>query len=177
MSIVEEFKETKRRFSQYITRFISLCEQNDVKNLTTLLKHLRQPEFRARWNAIWKDLAETEGGKISFTTAAIIVGLILGGVGIAAGGGAVGLPMVLLLTPVAYFTGQELDSEGWTKKTIEWARKVFHFRSTGAVEVVGSEEAASNLENNASGDLALLLVELTARCEELESQSQSAAFS
>jgi hypothetical protein len=42
----------------------------------------------------------------------------MGGVGIAAGGGAIGLPLLIILAPAGYFAGQELDSEGYTKKVV-----------------------------------------------------------
>ncbi len=64
---------------------------------------------------IWMRVAEEEGGKLTFTTAAALIGAALGGVGIAAMGGVFGMPLALLLAPIGYLFGGRLDTRGWTK--------------------------------------------------------------
>jgi hypothetical protein len=54
----------------------------------------------------------------------------MGGVGIAAGGGAIGLPLLAILAPAGYFAGQELDSEGYTKAIVETFRKLLQRAQT-----------------------------------------------
>lgn len=43
----------------------------------------------------------------------------MGGVGIAAGGGAIGLPLLAILAPAGFIGGQEFDSEGYTKVVVD----------------------------------------------------------
>jgi hypothetical protein len=73
-------------------------QRHEVRNVRALIELFRSNhEFSSEWRAIWSDIAETEGGKISLTTAGTILGAVLGGVGIAAMGGAIALPLALVL--------------------------------------------------------------------------------
>jgi hypothetical protein len=56
----------------------------------------------------------------------------MGGVGIAAGGGAIGLPLLIILAPAGYFAGQELDSEGYTKSVVNRVRNLLGKIKTAA---------------------------------------------
>lgn len=53
-----------------------------------------------------------------------IIGAALGGIGIAALGGAFGLPLFLLVVPLGLVLGNEIDEAGVTKKVIERLRKI-----------------------------------------------------
>ena len=68
------------------------------------------------------EIAKAEGGKITLTTACAIIGLVLGGVGIAAMGGAIGIPLALIVTPIGYLVGQEADSGNWWSKGWAWVK-------------------------------------------------------
>jgi hypothetical protein len=107
----------------------------------------------------------TEGGKVSITTAALIIGAVLGGVGVAALGGAIGLPLAAVLVPIGWIVGNEFDQQRWTKKIWDW--------------VTGEEHAKSDLLPDpkillqAEADLNALTItahELGARCEHIEKQ-------
>ena len=72
--------------------------------------HKNNAEFKEEFVGIWKEIAKTDGGKLSLTTIGIILGASLGGVGIAALGGAIGLPLFLILGLAGMWGGTEFDS-------------------------------------------------------------------
>lgn len=135
MSVVKDIKAAKDRFAIYIDRLSGLlaqyqiCGENWYRNLKAAND---DPRFIERRDAIWKEILEQEGGKLTFGTVLAIIGAVLGGVGIAMGGGAFGLPLILLLAPVGVWIGNEVDEGGLTKQFFDGLRKVFG--STGEPE-------------------------------------------
>lgn len=61
---------------------------------------------------------KAEGGKLAFGVIFAIVGAALGGVGIAALGGAIGVPLALVGAFVGLALGNEADVEGYTSTFI-----------------------------------------------------------
>ena len=122
MSISKELGDSLGRFKVYIDSLIALLERHEIRSVLSLIDAFRKNrEFSDAWKAIWLSVAAADGGKISFTTAGAIVGAVLGGVGIAAGGGAFGLPLVLVLGLGGLITGAEFDS------VRTWNRTKLHF--------------------------------------------------
>lgn len=74
--------------------------------------------FQSEVNALWRNIVRAEGGAITLTVILSTIAIAMGGVGIAAGG-AIGLPLLVILAPAGYFVGQELDSEGYTKEVVD----------------------------------------------------------
>jgi hypothetical protein len=60
-----------------------------------------------------------EGGKLSLAVILGIVWAVMGGVGIAMGGTAIGLPLIALLIPLGIVLGNEADNEGITESLFE----------------------------------------------------------
>jgi hypothetical protein len=111
MGISKELSDSIGRFKIYIDRLIALLEKHEVRNVSTLIQAVRTNDaFREDWRAIWSNIAKADGGKISLTTAGAILGAVLGGVGIAAMGGAIGLPLALILGLGGLIAGAEFDS-------------------------------------------------------------------
>ena len=111
MSISRELGDSAARFREYIDRLIRLMQRHEVRNVRGLIELFRSNhEFSSEWRAIWSDIAEAEGGKISLTTAGTILGAVLDGVGIAAMGGAIALPLALVLGLGGLIAGAEFDS-------------------------------------------------------------------
>ena len=119
MSVTEDIKAAKSRFAVYVVQLQDLLKQHDVRGknwLRSLKAANADPEFVRRRSAIWKEILEHEGGKLTFGTVLAIVGTVVGGVGIAFGGTAFGMPLVLLLAPAGIWIGNEIDEEGLTKR-------------------------------------------------------------
>jgi len=113
MSISKELGEATIRFKSYIDRLIQLFKKHDITNPKGIIEAVRHnQEFSAEWKEIWKEIARMDGGKISLTTIGAIIGAVMGGVGIAAGGGAIGLPLAAVLGLGGLITGIEIDTLG-----------------------------------------------------------------
>jgi|HubBroStandDraft_5_1064220.scaffolds.fasta_scaffold49938_3 hypothetical protein len=65
-----------------------------------------------------EQVMKAEGGKLAFGAIFAIVGAALGGVGIAALGGAAGVPLALIGAFVGLVLGNEADTEGYTSTFI-----------------------------------------------------------
>jgi hypothetical protein len=160
MPIVEDAQQTLQRFSKYVQELIDLFKRFDItgsKALWCLWKAIGNGEFRKAWNRIWIEIAESDGGKLTLATVLTIIGAVLGGVGIAALGGAFGLPLALLFAPIGYLLGAEIDSMGLVRRIKAYL--------TGSEEPTAeSPEPTSDIEQ-----LAELVSALLARCEQIES--------
>jgi len=111
MSISQELGDSAGRFKTYVDRLIALVKTHEISSITNLVDAVRHNQaFADDWKAIWTDIAEADGGKISLTTAGAIIGAVLGGVGIAAMGGAIGLPLAFVLGLGGLIAGAEIDS-------------------------------------------------------------------
>jgi hypothetical protein len=84
---------------------------NKVRSVHDLRRAASSPVFQNELKRLWEEILRAEGGKLTLTLVMSVVGIALGGVGIAAGGGAFGLPLLALLAPAGFFAGQELDTE------------------------------------------------------------------
>jgi hypothetical protein len=123
--ISSESKNTVERFRSYIDRFISLAADYKLDGngkLVSLWRARRDPEFRRRANIIWGDLVARDGAVLTLPTVLGILGAVLGGIGIAGFGGAIGIPIALLLVPAGILAGLELDSEHVTQKLVRPVR-------------------------------------------------------
>ena len=110
MSISKELRDSIERFKTYVDLLIALLQKHEVRSVSDLVDAFKHNgAFTDNWKAIWRDVAEDDGGTISFTTAGAILGAVLGGVGIA-GGTAIGLPLSLVLGLGGLLTGAEFDS-------------------------------------------------------------------
>jgi hypothetical protein len=156
MPIVGEAKETLQRFSKYIQELVELFKRFDIigsRAPQNLWKAMGNGEFRREWKRIWSEIAECDGGKLSLTTVLAIIGAVFGGVGIAAFGGAIGVPLALLFAPVGDLLGAEIDS--WS--LVRRIRKSF-----AAPEIPQGEPELEEVSAVASPEL---LSALIAGCE------------
>jgi hypothetical protein len=160
MPIVEDTQQTLQRFSKYVQELIDLFKRFDItgsKALWRLWKAIGNSDFRKEWKRIWIEIAERDGGKLTLTTVLTIIGAVLGGVGVAALGGAVGLPLALLLAPIGYLLGTEIDAMGLV-------RKIKAYLTESGEPAAEPPEATSDVEQ-----LTELVSTLLARCEQTES--------
>ncbi|MEZ9539242.1 ribbon-helix-helix protein, CopG family [Shewanella sp. 10N.286.51.B8] len=98
-------------------RLIILFKEFEIYGVKSLVKTYKSNNsFQKKWNEIWRDIAVKEGGKVSLTTVGIIVGSSLGGVGIAAMGSAVGLPLAGVLGLTGFISGAKIDSLDYFSK-------------------------------------------------------------
>jgi outer membrane murein-binding lipoprotein Lpp len=135
-------------------------------------KATRDEEFKTEWKQIWSQIAQQDGGKLSLTTILGITGLVLGGVGIAAGGSAIGLPLAILLAPVGYLAGAEIDDLGFVKKALEFFRGQSHTPPTQPTPTIEPETRGSDHQPETSpndiAEMVTLLTLIEKRCEQAE---------
>lgn len=181
MPIQEDSKSTLQRLSVYVQKLTNLFKKFDITGPRRLWKAVRDSEFRTACQKIFSEVAKAEGGKLTLTTISILIGAALGGVGIAAMGGAIGMPLALLLAPVGYFAGSRLDSSNKKKRAIE--------QTTSSAEPAAQDEypetdleemaelLATLLSRNEAAEAKTLelegkISELLARCEKGESATR-----
>lgn len=110
MTLFDEISSVRQRFEDRITELQTLLREFQVRSVPKLIQTYRSDElFRQRWQHIWTSAARDDGGKLSLATAGIIYGAALGGVGIAAAGGAIGLPIAAVLGLLGLVAGSEFD--------------------------------------------------------------------
>lgn len=126
MGIIKETKATLERIRGYGNQMKSLLSRHEVHSIDELKRAAEDPSFKSEVAELWDGILKAEGGKLSLTLILGTIAIAMGGVGIAAGGGAIGLPLLVILAPVGYFTGQELDSEGYTKAVVDMFEKLLH---------------------------------------------------
>jgi hypothetical protein len=123
MPIIDETKQSLERFKKYADQLTDLCREQGIKGwrapLQLVTAYRDDSEFRSEWNSIFERAANADGGKIGFGAALGILGLVLGGVGLAGAWGAIGVPLVAILVPFGYLVGNELD----------------HYRNKAAIEI------------------------------------------
>ena len=108
---IGELPEKYRKYKEQLKRLFLKYEIDGVKPLVN--KYQNDESFKNEWIAFWSDIAKEDGGKLSLTTVGVIIGASLGGVGIAAMGGAIGLPLALVLGLggfVGFVGGSKFDS-------------------------------------------------------------------
>jgi hypothetical protein len=126
MGVLKDTKATLLRSREYGVQIKGLLSRRQVHSVNDLKRVARNSSFQNEVTALWAGILKAEGGKMSLTFVLSTIGLAMGGVGIAAGGGAIGLPLLMVLAPAGYFAGQELDSEGYTKSVVDRINKVLH---------------------------------------------------
>lgn len=145
MSILSDVTEAKQHFGTYIERLQNLLKKYDVQGenwYSNLRRVNRNPEFKTELTAIWQEILEQQGGKLGLSVILGIIAATLGGIGIAGFGGAIGLPLAALLVPVGILLGNELDTEGGTRRFVRWVRGLF-----GSAGVAGSSGDVPDASN------------------------------
>jgi hypothetical protein len=125
MGIIKDTKASLERIPRYAKQIKNLLSQHGVRSIEDLKRVAREPLFKCEMAALWDDILKSEGGKLTGTLVLSTIGLVMGGVGIATGGSAIGLPLLVILAPAGFIGGQELDSEGYSKKVVEKLKKFF----------------------------------------------------
>jgi hypothetical protein len=119
MSVITDTKASFERVLGYGNRMKSLLSRYGVRSTDDVKRVAKDSAFKSELAALWEEILKAEGGAITLTILLSTIACAKGGVGIAAGGGAIGLPLILILAPAGYFAGQELDSEGYTTKIVD----------------------------------------------------------
>jgi hypothetical protein len=169
MPLLDDGRDLKVRFGAYIEQFQQLLREHRVKGsdwLANLRSASRDPKFKARCSSIWNEILEEEGGKVALPVILGIVGAVLGGIGIAGFGGAIGVPLAMFMVPLGLVLGNEFDAEGTTRGII---RKIRHL-CVGH----GSEDSRDDAWDSADEVFAALLElagETTSRFLTLERQN------
>lgn len=111
MALFDEFRDGAERFRTGIEHLKDLLRKHNVDGVRRLVElHRSDTAFRLEWNAIWKQIALDNGGKVSLGAAGAILGAALGGAGIVALGGAIGVPLLAVLGLAGLVAGAEVDS-------------------------------------------------------------------
>lgn len=153
-----------KRFKGYTEELIWLCKQYGITGPEALWRGVRNPEFKRQFRAICGKVVEADGGKLSLSTLLGVIGAAFGGVGIAAGGGAIGLPLALVLGSGGYFAGAELDSMELVKKI----RRFFRQGDTAVDDQPFDEIAGRDQDLE---QITCLVEELLARTEAAEQRA------
>jgi hypothetical protein len=125
MGIIKDTKASLERIPRHAKLIKSLLARHRAHSIEELKRAAKDPAFKREVTALWEDILKAEGGKLTGTLVFSTLALVMGGVGIAAGGGAIGLPLLAILGPAGFIAGQELDSEGYSKKVVERLKKFF----------------------------------------------------
>jgi hypothetical protein len=118
MSVITDTKASFERIRGYGNQMKRLLSRHEIHSVEDLKRLAKDPYFQNEVAGLWDGILKAEGGKLSLTLILSTIAIAMGGVGIAAGGGAIGLPLIVILAPAGYFAGQELDSEGYTKVVV-----------------------------------------------------------
>jgi cytochrome bd-type quinol oxidase subunit 2 len=141
LSLLRETSEAASRFKTQIERLIALFRRHNVNSIRSLVQAVKRDEtFLSEWKRIWREISDADGGKLSLATAGVVLGAALGGVGIAAMGGAIGLPLFFVLGLGGFLAGTEVDVRrrisglSWTLISLP---KEIHARIKEAAETAG----------------------------------------
>jgi hypothetical protein len=118
MSFSDDIRDAKRRFPQHVNAFEDLFRKHRISSTSSAWEAFSSPRFRKDMMELAEQVMKAEGGKLTFGVAFGIIGAALGGVGIAAMGGAIGVPLALVGAFVGLIIGNEADSEGYTSTFI-----------------------------------------------------------
>lgn len=124
MGILKDTKAMLERIRGYGNQMTNLLSRHQVHSIDDLKRVSKDTTFKSDVAALWDAFLTAEGGKLSLTLILSTIAIAMGGVGVAAGGGAIGVPLLMILAPVGYFGGQELDSEGYTKVAVDTFKKL-----------------------------------------------------
>ena len=132
MGIIKDTTASFERIRGYGNQMKSLLSRHEIRSVEDLKRVAKDSYFQNEVTALWDGILKAEGGKLSLTLILSTIAVAMGGVGIAAGGGAIGLPLLIILAPAGYFAGQELDSEGYTKSVVNRVRNLLGKIKTAA---------------------------------------------
>jgi len=132
MGIIRDTTASFERIRGYGNQMKSLLSRHEIRSVEDLKRVAKDSYFQNEVTALWDGILKAEGGKLSLTLILSTIAVAMGGVGIAAGGGAIGLPLLIILAPAGYFAGQELDSEGYTKSVVNRVRNLLGKIKTAA---------------------------------------------
>ncbi len=191
MSFVRDVTDAKQRFGTYIEDFRYLLVQNDVHGsdwYQRLKEAHKNQAFKSKRDAIWHAILEREGGKLSLGAIFGIIGAALGAIGVAGFGGAIGIPLALLLVPVGILFGHEVDEHHITENVFKWFRDRFGSAPSNAPPTDSHAHASpdntetntatgSNQKGSVNYDEELVVIlqivsDVIQRCEELDASSQ-----
>jgi len=111
MSTFNEIKNIPNKFFKHRDALIALFKEFEIDGVKKLVHTYKEnKKFKNKWKKTWVTLAEEEGGKLSLTTIGLIIGSALGGVGVAAMGSAVGIPLAFALGLGGFLSGSKFDS-------------------------------------------------------------------
>jgi hypothetical protein len=111
MSTIDEIKELPEKYKGYRNKIVELFKSNEINSISSLVyAYKNNSKFKEEWQKVWIEVSKEEGGKISLTTIGVILGSALGGVGIAAMGSAIGVPLALILGLGGFLSGTKIDS-------------------------------------------------------------------
>ncbi len=122
MSFSEDVRNAKERFPQHVQAFEALFRKHGIHNVSTAWNALSSPAFRQDFVSIAEPIMKADGGKLTLGLMFAIIGAALGGVGIAAMGGAIGVPLALVGALMGLVVGNEADTEGYTSTFIRKLR-------------------------------------------------------
>lgn len=118
MSFTDDVRDARRRFPQHVQAFETLFRKHGIHSTSTAWNALSSAAFREDMSVLAEEVMKAEGGKLAFGLILAIVGAALGGVGIAALGGAIGIPLAFVGAIVGLAIGNEADAEGYTSTFI-----------------------------------------------------------
>jgi len=124
MGIIKDTKASLLRIPNYANQIKRLLSRHEIHGIDDLKRVAKDSSFKCELAVLWEDILKAEGGKLTGTLVLGTVALAMGGVGIAAGGGAIGLPLLAILAPAGFLGGQELDSEGYSKAIVDRLKKL-----------------------------------------------------
>lgn len=111
MSTFKEIGEIPEKFRVHKEALILISNQHKIDSIKSLVtKYRSDSSFKNDWNEFWSRVAKQEGGKLSLTTIGLIIGASLGGIGIAAMGSAIGMPLAIVLGLSGFLGGSKFDS-------------------------------------------------------------------
>jgi hypothetical protein len=103
MGISTDTKATLERIRGYGNQMKSLLFRHEVHSIADLKRAAKDLSFQSEVTALWGNIVRAEGGAITLTVILSTIAIAMGGVGIAVGGGAIGLPLLVILAPAGYF--------------------------------------------------------------------------
>lgn len=111
MSTFEEIGDIPKKYQKHKEALILNFKEYEIDSIKSLISKYRTSlPFKKNWSNFWSDVAKQEGGKLSLTTVGLLIGASFGGVGIAAMGSAIGMPLALVLGLGGLLSGSKFDS-------------------------------------------------------------------
>lgn len=117
--------------SMNISGIEEIFEEWNVKSLQSLNAAARDDRFRKALISVLRETAKRNGATLTLTTAAIWISAAIGSIGIAGLGGAVGLPLAVILIPLGLLGGGFLDEDGLLSRTRKRYFSAFGFKNVG----------------------------------------------